>query len=128
MFAPVVRVQGNKAHVEVSALMWSTVTVDGAPGNVNSFVRLNYRVERRHGEWRILSLDPIYEYATLTPAIPGQIIEIPAEQLVQYRPSYALLAWNLAQHGIKPSNDDMGDDRPDEVAAFYSRTHEWLET
>jgi hypothetical protein len=75
MFAPAVRVQGNQIHVEVAALMWSTVTVDGTPGNVNSFVRLNYRVERREREWRILSLDPIYEYATLTPGIPGQITE-----------------------------------------------------
>ncbi|WP_168207598.1 nuclear transport factor 2 family protein [Microlunatus elymi] len=127
MFAPVVNVRGSKAHVEVSASTWSTLEVHGSPVYVNAGIRLNYRVERRQGEWRILSLDPIYEYSTLTPALPGQAIEIPADELAQYRTSYAALAWSLAQLGVPPSNDDMGDDRPDEVAAFYAQIHEWLD-
>ncbi len=127
LFAPVVHVRGAKAYVELSLAMRITVEVDGVQGDLVSYTRLNYRLERREGVWRILTLDAVYEYATLTPSVPGQAIEIDPADLAPYRPSYALLAWNIAREGRVPSQDELGDDRPGELAAFYESVWTWLD-
>ncbi len=126
MFAPVVHVRGAKAYVEASTAVRAPLVVDGVRGNLVSYTRLNYRLERRDGEWRILSLEPVYEDTTLTPSIPGQRIDIPAEDLAQFRRSYAILAWELARNGRTMSEGLLGDDEPEPVAAFYAATWEWL--
>jgi SnoaL-like protein len=127
MFAPVVHVRGERAYVEASVAMRIQTEVDGVAGDLISHTRLNYRLERRSGAWGIVSLASIYEYATLTPSVPGQVISIPPEELARFRPSYAVLAWNIAREGRTPTDDELGDDRPEAVAAFYSAMWEWLE-
>lgn len=126
MFAPVVHVRGNKAHVETSTAVRALLDVDGVRGDLVSYTRLNYRLERRNSEWRILSLDPIYENTTLTPAVPGERIDIPASELAKYRRSYAILAWELARNGRVLSEGLLGDDQPETVDAFYADVLKWL--
>ena len=126
LYAPVVHVRGTKAYVEVSVGMRLAVEVDDVSAELISYTRLNYRLEKRDGVWKIVTLDAIYEYVTLTPLVPGQVIHVPADELTQYRPSYAILSWNLARVGGTPTNDELGDDRPEEVAAFYAAVWDWL--
>ncbi|MDL4818579.1 nuclear transport factor 2 family protein [Actinomadura opuntiae] len=126
LLAPVVHVRGDRAYVEVSVAMRFQVEVDTVMGDLISHTRLNYRLERRAGIWKMLSLDAVYESSTLTPSIPGQTIQIPPEELADYRPSYAVLAWNTAREGRSPSQDELGDDRPEELAAFYVAVWKWL--
>ena len=126
MSAPVVHVRGDRAYVEAPLSMRIKIEVDGVAGDLVSFTRLNYRLERRDSKWRILSLAAIYEHATLTPSTPGQRIEIPAEDLATYRSSYALLAWNSVREGRTPKDDELGDDRPDDLAVFYDHIWTWL--
>ena len=102
------------------------VEVDGVDAELVSSTRLNYRLERREGHWRITRLDAVYEYTTLDTAVPGQVIEIPAEDLIAFRASYALMAWVNAREGRAISTDELGDDRPAELAAFYADTWSWL--
>ncbi|MFJ5780172.1 nuclear transport factor 2 family protein [Streptomyces sp. NPDC093094] len=127
MSAPVVHVRGTKAYVEASTAMRFQVEADGVTGDLVSRTRLNYRLERRDDVWRILSLDAVYEYCTLTPSVPGQSIVVPPQELAGYRPSYAVLAWNIAREGRSPAPDELGDDRPEELAAFYASIWEWLD-
>jgi hypothetical protein len=70
--------------------------------------------------------DSIYERATLTPAIPGQSIVVDPEEVAGLRPSYALVALDLKRQGFSIPTDLLGDDRPDEVAAFYQELNSWL--
>jgi hypothetical protein len=128
LFAPVVHVRGDRAFVEISAAMRIQAEIDDVSAELISSTRLNYRLERRRGDWGILSLDAIYEYVTLTPLVPGEVIRIPADELAPYRSSYGILAWNLARQGGTPGDDELGDDRPEEVAAFYSGVWSWLTT
>ena len=120
------RDRGWWGHVEAPVAMRIAVEGGAVPGDLVSYTRLSYRLERRAGAWRILSLDAVYEYATLTPSVPGQVIEIPPEDLSGYRPSYAVLAWNVAREGRPPAPDQLGDDRPQELAAFYASVWRWL--
>ena len=122
VFAPVVQVRGSRAAVELSVAMRLQVEIDGVAGDLVAHTRLNYRLERRDGEWRIVSLAAVYENVTLTPAVPGQVITIHPDELAGYRSSYAILAWNIAREGRTPNDTELGDDRPAEVAAFYDAT------
>ena len=124
--APAVHVRGARAHTELSVAMRIRVEVDGVDAELVSSTRLNYRLERREGRWRITRLDAVYEYTTLGAAVPGQVIEIPAEDLIAFRASYALMAWVNAREGRAISTDELGDDRPEEVAAFYADIWAWL--
>ena len=63
MFAPTVHVRGDRAYVEAPGAIRFQVEVGAVPGDLVSYARLNYRLERRTGVWRILSLDAVYELA-----------------------------------------------------------------
>ena len=126
MYAPVVRIAGNKAHVEVAARSWSPQQINGKKVNLYADMRLNYRLEKRGDEWRILSLNPIYEHTELTSDISGEAIVIPTKELQQFRPAYAALSWALSKQGITTSQDELGLDRPEDVEAYYASVKEWM--
>jgi hypothetical protein len=126
MFAPVVDIKGNKAHVEAPTLTFSSLLIQGKQAHFETAMRLNYRLEKRGSEWRILSMRPVYEYATVRPAVPGETIVVPPEELAKYRPAYSLLSWNMAQRGIDVAQDELGIDRPEELDAFYAEIRKWL--
>ena len=127
LFAPIPYVRGDKAHVEIGSRNWSQSEINGKVANLNANMRLNYRLAKRGGEWRIISLVPIYEHSELTANRPGDIIEVPAEELSRYRPSYAALSWALSRKGLTMSQDELGIDRPEEVEKFYKALLDWLE-
>ena len=126
MYAPIVHIRGDRAHVEASATMRIATEVEGVSGDLVVHSRLNYRLERRDGRWGIYSMDAIYEHATLTPVVPGQSIKVAPEDLARFRPSYAILAWNIARRGIPVSADELGDDQPECVRQYYATVRDWL--
>lgn len=126
LFAPIADIRGNKAHVEVGSRNWSQFQYRGKTVNINANIRINYRLEKRNGEWRILSLQPVYEYSELTPNVPGEVLKIPAAELAKHRPSYAALSWGLTQRGLTMSQSEIGIDRPEEVKAFYAEIEKWM--
>ncbi|MCA1280853.1 nuclear transport factor 2 family protein [Saccharopolyspora sp. 7B] len=123
---PVVHLAGARAWAEVSAAIEVRTTVDEVPVDLTSYARLGYRVERRDGEWRIFSLDAIYERDTVAPVLPGSVPSIPAEELAAFRPTYALLAWHLDRRGYRIGTGLLGDDRPAERDAYYDQVFNWL--
>jgi hypothetical protein len=123
---PSVRVREDRAHAETSVTVEFQVTFDGIPAHLVSYTRANCRLLKENGAWGLLTLDSIYERATLTPAIPGQSIVVDPEEVAGLRPSYALVALYLKRQGFSIPTDLLGDDRPEEVAAFYQELNSWL--
>ncbi|GGF30839.1 nuclear transport factor 2 family protein [Subtercola lobariae] len=126
MFAPVVHVSGTRAHAEAAASTWSRWNIDGTDCTLNTYMKLNYRFERRDGVWRIAQFDCVYEYGTLTPVVPGESVVIPATELAAFRDSYAIMAWHQTRRGVAVDNDQLGVDRPEQLADFYASTSRWL--
>ena len=126
VFAPVVHVRGDRAHVEAATAIRGPLEVDGVKGMLVSYTRLNYRLERRDDVWKITHLDAIYEDISLTPVAPGERIDIAAEELARYRPTYSIIAWDLARHGLPVDDDLLGDDQPGPVQAYYDEAWAWL--
>ncbi len=128
IFAPVVHIRGDRAHVETPSAIRGPFEVDGVKGMLVSYSRLNYRLERRGGIWKITHLDAIYEDISLTPVAPGEPISIPAAELAKYRPTYSILMWDRARRGLPVHDDLLGDDRPGPVRAYYDDAWAWLTT
>ncbi|WP_176489101.1 nuclear transport factor 2 family protein [Rhizorhabdus dicambivorans] len=126
LFAPIADIRGNRAHVEVGSRNWSQFQYRGQTININANIRINYRLEKRSGEWRILSMQAIYEHSELTPNAPGEVLDIPASELAKYRPSYAALSWALTKKGLTMSQTEVGIDQPDGVKAFYAKIEKWM--
>lgn len=126
LMPPIVDIRGDKAHVEVGSRNWSQSSFEGKTINLNANVRINYLLEKRSGEWRIHSMQAIYEHSELTPDIPGEELVIPPSELAQYRPSYAALSWALSRKGLTMSQDEVGIDRPEGVRAFYDAIEKWM--
>ncbi len=123
---PVVRVEGDRAFVELPAVIELRTELDGVEVDLSSAARLLYRAERRSGRWWIISLDPVYERDQLHPALPGTSVRIAPGDLAAFRPSYRLLSYALSKRGYQIADDLYGDDRPDETAELYRTLQAWL--
>ncbi len=123
---PVVRLNGDRALVELPATIEVRTTVNDAEIDVESRTRLWYRTERQAGRWLIVALDPIYERDTITSVYPGTDLAVTAADVAAFRPAYRFLAYVLSQRGYTPGDDLYGDDRPDQAEEFYQHSFAWL--
>ncbi|MBB4688920.1 nuclear transport factor 2 family protein [Amycolatopsis jiangsuensis] len=124
---PVVHLRGDRAFVEVPAVIEMRTTVDEIEVDLESAARLYFRVERRGGRWLIVALDPVYERDTLAAAHPGVTLPIGPAEVAQYRPPYRFLSHVLTRRGYAAGGDLYGDDRPEEAARFYAEAFRWLD-
>lgn len=123
---PVVRVQGGRALAEVPLVIEFRTDVGGVEADLCSFARSQYRAVRTAGGWRISALTAVYERDTLTPAVPGTGLPVPAGAMDGLRSSYRCLAWHLARSGYPVPGDLPGDDRPETVEAVSAADLRWL--
>jgi hypothetical protein len=123
---PVVDHHGDRAFVEVPAVIEVRGEVDGVEVDLASATRLCYRVRRHENGWLIHSLDPVYERDTLTPSHPGETLPIGPGDVARFRSAYRFLSYVLSRRGYQVGDDLYGDDRPDEATRLYRAAHEWL--
>jgi hypothetical protein len=123
---PVVEMVGERALVEMSAVIEVRTNLGDVEVDLASAARLYYRVERRGGRWLVVALDPVYERDTLTPAHPGVALAVGPSDVAAHRPSYRFLTHVLTARGYPIAQDLHGDDRPAEVAAFVDAALAWL--
>ncbi|GAA0975554.1 hypothetical protein GCM10009555_033620 [Acrocarpospora macrocephala] len=122
----VVHVAGDRAIAELPTVIEAPITINDVDVVLMSSLRIQYRALRRDSEWRLLRLDTVYERDHLVVTTPGESVHVAAAELAPFRKPYRLLAWFLASRGYTVLDDLLGDDRPDEVAAFYERERRWL--
>ncbi|HVQ94787.1 MAG TPA: nuclear transport factor 2 family protein [Mycobacteriales bacterium] len=123
---PVVHPNADRALVTLPMTLISRSIVDGVEVDLAGHVRMVYRTQRQAGGWGIVGMTAVYEHDQLTAAVPGQPLTVPPAELAGLRPSYRMLAWLFGRRGIPVTPDALGDDRPDEVAAFAATSSAWL--
>ncbi|WP_410565799.1 nuclear transport factor 2 family protein [Amycolatopsis sp. cmx-4-61] len=123
---PVVHQHGDRAIVELPAVIELRTIVDDVEADLASAGRLHYRVARRDGRWLITALDPVYERDRLTPAHPGVTLPVGPADVASYRPPYRFLCYVFSRRGYTVGDDLYGDDRPAEVARFHEAAFAWL--
>ena len=125
--APIrVMLAGDRAVASLTAIIDIPRVIDDVELVLSAHARLIYRVERRDGTWRIFSFDGIYMRDELTPAIPGQSIQIDPSEVAGLRPSYRNLAWCLIKTGYDVDPNLPGEDRPESVKVILDEVHAWL--
>ncbi|UOZ04880.1 nuclear transport factor 2 family protein [Amycolatopsis sp. WQ 127309] len=124
---PVVHTRGDRAIAEVSCGVEFQIRIGDVPAHLVSYTRLNYRLTKSDGRWQVREMDAIYERDTLTPAFPGDTVNVTSSDTAGFRTSYALLTYYLRSKGYSIGDDLLGDDRPERVQAFYDETLEWLD-
>jgi len=122
---PAVRVRDDRAVADVELTIQTRPVLGDVEVNMTTHLRLVYRMERRGGRWGIYRMDAVYEFDSMTPAIPGQTAPVDASALKGRRPSYRLLSYLLEQRGISVPDDLYGIDRPQEVVALYRSAFAW---
>ncbi|MEV6210155.1 nuclear transport factor 2 family protein [Kitasatospora sp. NPDC051914] len=124
---PIVRIDQDRALVELPLVIERRIEVDGVEADLASACRSQYRAHcGADGVWRIVRITSIYEKDSLTPALPNTRLDIDPQVLAAYRPSYRCLAWDLNRKGYQVGDDHLGDDRPEAVRDQYRDEMTWL--
>lgn len=113
---------GDKAIALIMASIQPRKTLNQRDYDLNSYVRLLYRVARMNGGWKIVSMECIYEQDSLVPVMPEDVV-LPQNA----RNSYAALTAVLGSEGYTIDGELPGDDRPEQVAEKMSSAAAWLE-
>jgi SnoaL-like domain len=124
---PVVRVAGDRAVAETSAVVETRTTLLDV--EVDLFVSCRYlsRLRRDGGGWRLASLETICEKDSVSPVDPARPPEFDPELLASFRRSYRFVSYRLHATGLPVNPLLPGDDKPSLVQPLYQRARSWLE-
>lgn len=123
---PLIHLRGRRALVEYPMTTTREVIVNGEKAVLTSFMLLIYRVEKRGGQWKIVSMLSINEYDELKPAVPGTDLKVNSNDVKDYRLSYRWLTYTRTLAGGTISQDLIGIDRPETVKKTYEDGYKWL--
>ena len=103
-------VKGDRALLESDAQVQGRTTISGHMFDFTLYIRLNDRLERRQGEWRILRMDAIYDKDRLDPVLAGTIPAgfFDGVDLRGPQSALALMKWRLEKRGGKLAELPLG--------------------
>jgi len=117
---------GDRAIATLGGIIDIPTELDGRQFTLSAYGQFLYSVERRGGEWKLLSFEAIYQRDELTPVMMGDTVLMPPELFQRFRPSYRNLSWSLHLKGYEVNMGLPGTDRPDTVRAIYQRLYRWV--
>ncbi|KAF9887165.1 hypothetical protein FE257_010419 [Aspergillus nanangensis] len=119
-----VSLHGDKALTESTGSVAIRFKHSGNDYDSVSVTRFISRLQRVGSEWKLLSLEAIYERDSILPVVPGVSgeISLPAGG----RESYKCISWVLGQRGFKIKQDLPGADDPASVAQLMEQSTNWL--
>lgn len=120
-----VHFNGNKAVSESTGAIHARFKHEGVSYDCISYGRFISRLERDGDEWKLCTLEVIYDKDALQPVTPGgsaQTIQLDPEA----RESYKCLHWVLAQNGYAIDRSLPGTDQPGSGEKLMRDSFEWL--
>jgi hypothetical protein len=127
IFAPLVRVAGDRALAETSIMILVRQAIEGLAVDMTSRARFLDRLERRQGRWRILERAAVYEQDRLDPVVPSETFAriMQAAATSPYPEPYRYMAVRLAAAG-RPLAEPVHHDGAAATAELYARYDAWL--
>lgn len=126
VFPAFAQVNGDRATVESPASIFNRARIEGVEVDFFVFCRFFSRAVREDGAWKLSTFQVLFERDVLSPVVPGDALAIDTALLATLRPSYRFLAYIQRTRGVHVNPDLLGDDRPDELAAFHAGEERWL--
>jgi len=120
------KVNGAKALAESYSQIQNRSVIDGVSVDMVQYCRFFSRLLRTTSGWRLASFEAIYQWDTISPTNPADVVPIDWSETNGLRESYRIWAWAMQKRGYVVSLDLLGDDRPDLVRDFYREADEWL--
>ncbi|CAI7641809.1 unnamed protein product [Penicillium pancosmium] len=120
-----VHVNGDKAVSESTGSISIRFALDGGDYDCVSYTRFLSRLQRVDGEWKILTLEAVYERDTIVPVTPS----MENTQFVSPggRESYRWIGWLLDRKGFQIDPNLPGIDRPASVSKLIGNCWSWIE-
>jgi hypothetical protein len=117
----------NRAVSEAQGNIAVRFEIGGKEFELTSWTRFLSKVERVDGEWKMLTLEPIYVQDGIVSVLPGGG-EVAKGEVWSSGPreSYKCLAWVLGLKGYKIDLELAGTDRPETVERLMRGYFEWL--
>jgi hypothetical protein len=78
------------------------------------------------GAWKIRTFHVLFERDIMSTVNPAEPLPVDWKVLATLRPSYRFLAYMQLTRGVAVNQALLGDDRPDELAAFHAGEDAWL--
>lgn len=117
---------GDRATVESSAMIASRPKLMDIEVDVEVICRFFSRAVRQDGRWKLLTFRVIFERDIMRPVDHSQILPIDKDVLATLRPSYKFIGYLQTSRGVRLNPDHLGDDRPQELEAFYAGERAWV--
>lgn len=126
VFPAFAQVRGDRATVESPAMIFNRARLEGTEIDFQVFCRFFSRAVREDGVWKIASFHVLFERDVMAPTLASDPLPVDRALLDTMRPSYKFLTYIQRSRGIQVNQDLLGDDRPDELAAFHAGEERWL--
>lgn len=126
VFPAYARIVGNKATVESPAMIFNRAKLAGIEIDFHVFCRFFSRAVRDDGVWKLLSFEVLFERDIMRTVNPAEVLPVDWAMLDTLRPSYRFLAYMQLSRGVKVNHDLLGDDRREQLEAFYAGEEAWL--
>lgn len=119
-----IQIKGKRALTESTGSISIRFIHEGHEYDCISYTRFVSRLLQVHGEWKMTTLEAIYERDTIIPVVPmSSPLKPPLGDL---RPSYKCIAWVLGNKQHQINQHLPGDDRPDLVSTTMELGKAWL--
>ncbi|KAL5335040.1 hypothetical protein BJX70DRAFT_401927 [Aspergillus crustosus] len=120
-----VQVNGDRALTKSTGSVSTRFTYKGRSYDSVSITRFISRLERVAGQWKLLTLEAIYDRDAITPVLPGATGDsLPDPQTA--RESYKCISWVLGLRGFEIKPDLPGVDDPESCARLMEESRRWL--
>jgi hypothetical protein len=126
VFPAFAQLHGDRATVESPAMIFNRAKLEGVEIDFQVFCRFFSRAVREEGEWKLASFHVLFERDVMAPVFSSDALPIDRALLDTMRPSYKFLTYIQRSRGIEVNQDLLGDDRPNELAAFHAGEDRWL--
>ena len=126
VFPAFAQVNGDRATVESPAMIFNRAGIDGVEVDFHVFCRFFSRAVRDDGTWKLATFQVLFERDVMKPVNPSETLPVDWSLLATMRPSYKFLSY--IQHtarGVNVNHDLLGDDRPEQLAAFHEGEERW---
>ncbi|MDR2751485.1 MAG: nuclear transport factor 2 family protein [Clostridiales bacterium] len=124
LYNTLVWLNGRRAMAVTMASIQMRVDSEGKSYDLTSYVRFIYMAEKSDSQWKIRSLNCIYEKDSLVSSTIEEALS--SDQQGEYRSSYGNLSMLLEKDGCSIAATLPGDDRPELIEELYKSQFDWL--
>ena len=129
----VVWLNGNKAVAECMCTLNFREELQGELVDLQCYMRLHFRAEKRAGRWGLLYFEGIYEKDRIDPVFLDNRFSVPKEKLTQFRAINWNMCYRIAEQnhdafagGLSNADTWAGADKPETIERLYRESSEWF--